>query len=39
MLLAVSMVAVGLVTAFLALAVTQMLWEIIWTFASGADIV
>jgi MFS family permease len=37
-LLGVSMVATGLVTAFPALVMTQMLWGIAWTFASGADI-
>jgi MFS family permease len=37
-LLGVSMVATGLVTAFPALVATQMLWGIAWTFASGADI-
>jgi MFS family permease len=33
-----SMVVTGLVTSFPALAATQMLWGIAWTFASGADI-
>lgn len=37
-LLGLSMVATGLVTAFPALVMTQMLWGIAWTFASGADI-
>jgi MFS family permease len=37
-LLGISMVATGLLTAFPALVVTQMLWGIAWTFASGADI-
>lgn len=37
-LIGLSMVATGLVTAFPALAATQMLWGVAWTFASGADI-
>jgi hypothetical protein len=37
-LLGLSMVATGLVTAFAALVATQILWGIAWTFASGADI-
>jgi MFS family permease len=37
-LVAISMVATGLVTGFAALVATQMLWGIAWTFASGADI-
>src|SRR4051794_9936977 len=32
------MVATGLVTAFPALVVTQMVWGLAWTFSSGADI-
>ncbi|MGH2599639.1 MAG: MFS transporter [Dehalococcoidia bacterium] len=37
-LVGISMVVTGLVTAFAALIATQMLWGIAWTFASGADI-
>lgn len=37
-LVGISMVVTGLVTAFPALVATQMLWGIAWTFASGADI-
>ncbi|MEZ4520807.1 MAG: MFS transporter [Thermomicrobiales bacterium] len=33
-----SMVATGLVTAFPALVITQMIWGVGWTFASGADV-
>ena len=33
-----SMVVTGLVTAFPALVVTQMVWGLGWTFASGADV-
>ncbi len=32
------MLATGLVTAFPALVVTQMLWGLGWTFSSGADV-
>jgi len=34
----VGMIATGLVTAFPALVVTQMLWGVAWTFSSGADV-
>lgn len=34
----VGMLATGLVTAFPALVVTQMLWGLGWTFSSGADV-
>jgi MFS family permease len=37
-LVAASMVATGLVTAFPALVATQVLWGVGWTFASGADV-
>jgi MFS family permease len=37
-LIGASMAATGLVTAFPALVLTQMLWGVAWTFASGADI-
>jgi MFS family permease len=37
-LVSISMVVTGLVTAFPALVATQMLWGIAWTFASGADV-
>lgn len=37
-LIGASMVATGLVTAFPALAATQMVWGVGWTFASGADV-
>jgi MFS family permease len=33
-----SMVITGLVTAFPALVLTQMLWGLAWTFSSGADV-
>jgi MFS family permease len=33
-----SMLATGLVTAFPALVVTQMVWGLAWTFSSGADV-
>lgn len=38
LLIGISMVITGLVTAFPALVLTQMLWGIGWTFASGADV-
>lgn len=34
----IGMLATGLVTAFPALVVTQMLWGLAWTFSSGADV-
>ena len=34
----VGMLATGLVTAFPALVVTQMLWGLGWTFSSGAEV-
>jgi MFS family permease len=37
-LMGTAMLATGLVTGFLALAATQMLWGLSWTFASGADV-
>lgn len=37
-LIGVSMVVTGLVTAFPALVATQMLWGVGWAFASGADV-
>jgi hypothetical protein len=37
-LVGISMVITGLVTAFPALVATQMLWGLGWTFASGADV-
>jgi predicted MFS family arabinose efflux permease len=38
LLVGASMVATGLVTSFPALVLTQMLWGVGWTFASGADV-
>jgi MFS family permease len=38
LLIGASMLATGLVTSFPALAATQMLWGLGWTFASGADV-
>jgi MFS family permease len=38
LLMGVSMLATGLVTAFPALVATQMLWGLSWTFSSGADV-
>jgi hypothetical protein len=37
-LMGTAMTATGLVTGFLAIAATQMLWGLSWTFASGADV-
>jgi MFS family permease len=37
-LMGVAMLATGLVTGFLPLMATQMLWGLSWTFASGADV-
>lgn len=37
-LIGLSMIATGLVTAYPALVATQMLWGIAWTFTSGADV-
>ena len=37
-LMGIPMIAAGLVTSFRALLMTQMLWGVSWTFASGADI-
>ncbi len=37
-LMGVAMIATGLVTSFPLLVLTQMLWGISWTFASGADV-
>ena len=38
LLMGTGMLATGLVTAFPALVLTQMLWGIAWTFSSGADV-
>jgi len=37
-LMGLAMIATGLVTGFVALLLTQMLWGLAWTFASGADV-
>ncbi|HET6530888.1 MAG TPA: MFS transporter [Actinoplanes sp.] len=38
LLMGTAMIATGLVTGFPALLLTQMLWGLAWTFASGADV-
>lgn len=38
MLMGTAMFLTGMVTAFLALVATQMLWGLAWTFSSGADV-
>jgi len=37
-LMGIAMIATGLVTDFRLLVITQMLWGVSWTFASGADV-